>query len=376
MATSHGPHHHHPPNTDQDYEGPDHWRQDSRHSSSSNIQHSSSHRHSNRQLPPMSAVNYHPLSSSSSGSSMPSHRSQHHYLSDHHHQQQHHDHQQRSPSHNEEADNSDPGEPYRTRDHYTGSSSNDGDYHHQESSHYQSEDRLPESAISTPYEAMMARAPVFETGYIGPNGEPGDPPSDDDHEPHHYGGHFNSDDEYPSNYYPRSRYSPKPSSPYPHDRHHSLHHSPSSSPSSSSYDPSAPSPMAQPLYQPNDPPSLAFHRDFSHHYRNRHRQLQSHSSHRAPFRHLIHHSSSYHPSHRSRAHHHRHLSDNDQYASQLNAQYDAQRPPEHYMAASETAPIVSNTMGMTKTTDSTASTMIASSLRSSVSPATLIANVI
>ena len=29
MATSSGPHHHHPPNTDHDYEGPEHWTKES-----------------------------------------------------------------------------------------------------------------------------------------------------------------------------------------------------------------------------------------------------------------------------------------------------------------------------------------------------------
>ncbi|XP_027194403.2 uncharacterized protein LOC113789108 [Dermatophagoides pteronyssinus] len=266
MATSHGPHHHHPPNTDQDYEGPDHWRKESDnnpHNGAEMMRDEHHHHHHHHQ---------HPLSSNPVAS------------------------HQESPMYQQQSTN-----------HYnrleTGTIRSSVPSMQRPQSQYQPEEQGPGEIIGSGshLDEYPHRAPVFETDYTP------DPESMrhsslkesdiDDNEPqtHVYGGRPNSG--------PAESYHP----------HHHLGNIPryhmvgvSNDPrEQDEYRPSGnqeseeQSPVGQPVYGPSDPPPLAYHQDFSRQYHHAH-QVPRHP-HPHPHSHHYHHP--HHP-HRPSFYHH------------------------------------------------------------------------
>lgn len=238
MATSRGPHHHHPPNTDRDYEGPEHWAKESAH-----------HHRYHRQ---------------------PSMEYDHDNYSPYQHSQQE---PQYAPHHAHET---------RMIDyHLPGNQA--------QASHYQTEERVPESGIRLEY----ARAPVYETGY----GQMEESPSYE----HETTANGNEQHEQVFTYGGKPEYN-SPSGNEQYSQYDDNYEPAANQKETSENGPNYP----QPVYQAHDPPTLAYHRDFSQQFHQAQNNAGRENAQSNANGNSHHHQKSYHRGHHHVAHPHHH----------------------------------------------------------------------
>lgn len=269
MATSRGPHHHHPPNTDRDYEGPEHWAKES-----------APHHRYHRQ-PSMEYENFLPYQHSQQEQYSPA--------------ASHHAHEARMVDY-----------------HLPGNQA--------QASHYQTEERVPESGIRLEY----TRAPVYEAGY----GQMDESPSYD----HETTANGNEQHEQVFTYGGKPEYN----SPSTNDQYSQYddNYEPGSNQKETGENGQN---YPQPVYQAHDPPTLAYHRDFSQQFhqaqpnagRENAQNANGNSHHQKPYHRGHHHAA--HPHRHHHHHHHMHAHPHHHHHHHHGQHYGRYRNPHSYL---------------------------------------------